>query len=470
MSLLHNPNSWLKKAVILTCMATVLSQAIALPATATEQVKDAASTATIQIGELDNAYAFTTQSMRGEKVTFLSPESETVSRVMPEFSSQGPMAAYLKTAEGDVACTVSENPGMVANLGNRIIQIDSTATGAVVDGSLTRLVTAAHEYGHCLDMLASTSISKSTQAAGISPYSVPSVAIEKALHNGSGEIDFDWIKGSEAAPATTAVESARGYHAIGISVLETYADLQGALQTASTTGDLRGFTKFEMAIRLNNLSSMDHTSAFAVAQILKSEVDNGFDASSLKGQSFDAVNHQVNEMFIRHFSKDGTLSIHSDGFKNIIKEFQMKEQIGVQVDSATKEALSSLAQATGTEPNAAEKAIYVELMNQNHANQARLVASANPSYVQNSSVLQMLDGLQTKNESARIALNAEAGNNLVSIFSTSQVSQGEVKDAALDFFHKALSINETKLQTGTIKLTDLLKDKAHSGRVMDYTM
>lgn len=169
MSLLHNPNSWLKKAVILTCMATVLSQAIALPATATEQVKDAASTATLQIGELDNAYAFTTQSMRGEKVTFLSPESEAVSRVMPEFSSQGPMAAYLKTAEGDVACTVSENPGMVANLGNRIIQIDSTATGAVVDGSLTRLVTAAHEYGHCLDMLASTSISKSTQAAGISP-------------------------------------------------------------------------------------------------------------------------------------------------------------------------------------------------------------------------------------------------------------------------------------------------------------
>jgi hypothetical protein len=109
---------------------------------------------------------------------FLFADSYQAMKTDPGLVSS-PAARQFSTDQGNVACAVSDASGMVANLGNGIIQIDSLEHGAIVDGALTRLTTNAHEYGHCLDFISSSEISQSVHAANVSPYTVPHMAVSR---------------------------------------------------------------------------------------------------------------------------------------------------------------------------------------------------------------------------------------------------------------------------------------------------
>ncbi|WP_163020495.1 hypothetical protein [Pseudomonas viridiflava] len=441
MSLILDPGSWLKRAVIITCTAAVLSQALVMPVQAIEQQLRDPAAAVLQIEKAGPLHSFKSKSLSGDEVVFISSENLAVKEIDPSLS-QFPAASLLDNTAGEVVCAVSDNPGMAANLGNRIIQIDNTSKGAIVDAGLTRLATSGHEYGHCLDILARKDIGPMLRATGLTPYSVPGALINHAMQNESGTLDFKWMMNQSPKDFMAASDAGKVVDPLSFSLLETYADLHGALQTAATTGDLRGFTEFELAIRLNNLDGLTHTSAMAVATVLKAEQDKGFSFASLQGSSHEVVTAKVNEIFMRHFTKDGEVSIHSDGFKSMVKEFQLKEQLGVKLPAEFSEALHALAQKTDAVPGPQEKSMYLEMMQANVDHQVKLVdmAPAGSDEVMNAQA--MLTQLQTQVDGHKAAFGLEPSAILGNLMSDSGVDAKTVRNAATDFHVRAINLGK----------------------------
>lgn len=447
MTLLTDPKSWLKKAIILTCTATILAQAVVMPASAStdhapEQVQ---SSIQMKVKDMNDIKTFKAKSMSGEDVMFLFADSDQVMEVAPGLSNS-PSAMQFNSDQGGVVCAVSDASGMVANLGNGIIQIDSLEHGAIVDGSLTRLTTNAHEYGHCLDFISSSEISQAVNAAGVSPYTVPHMAIADAINNGKGTLDFAGTVSGSSSSIQANAESSKHLHAIGSSLMETYADLHGALQTARTTGDLRGFSEFELSIRVNNLQSYSHTTAFTVATILKQEQANGFDANNLKGASYEDATAAVNDMFTRHFSKDGQISIHSSGFKNIVKEFEMKSEVGYDLPEGIAKDLSKLSTLIDATPSNADKTFYVDLMQSNIEHQHSLTQKGREGNESIKSAIESVAATSKIIEGHKSTLGVESSDSAKSLFQANTVDKGDLKSAAAEFFINAINIENAGLE------------------------
>ena len=451
MSLITDPAGWLKKAVIVTCTAAVLSQALAMPVAAIEQHINEPASAVLQIEKAGPIHAFKSKSLSGEDVIFLSAENPAVKEVQPTLSDF-PAASFIQNTAGEVVCAVSENPGMAANLGNRIIQIDSTASGAIVEAGLTRLATSAHEYGHCLDILARKDISPMLSATGLTAYSVPGALINQAMKNGTGALDFKWMMNQSPKDFLAASEAGKAVDPISFSLLETYADLHGALQTASTTGDLRGFTEFEMNIRLNNLEGLTHTTAMTVANVLKSELDSGYSFRSLMGASHETVTAKVNDIFLRHFTSNDSVSIHSDGFKSLLKELQLKEELGIKTSPEFSKALRGLAEQTDTHPTATDKAMYLELMQANIDQQTKLVDKAPIGSDEVINARGMLSNLQAKVDGYKTTFGMQPSRSLGSLLSTQVVDAKTIRDAATNFYVKAINLNGQGLATNSTSI------------------
>lgn len=451
--LIKDVKKFLKNAVYITCAVASLTQSVG--SAFADVSPPASSNAQIQLSDAGNLSTFDATSMRGDSVVFLSSDSPIAQELFPGFSAE-PRAAYLASEEGDVTCMVSESPGMAANLGNRIIQVDSAEHGAVVEASLTRLTTAAHEYGHCLDMLSSQDIIQGANNAGITPYDVPTVAIDQAVKNGTGVIDVDWVADTTPSDAQEALDSSQGNALVGIAMLEVYADLQGTLQTAATTGDLRGFYEFQLSIRMNNTSSLGHTTSLAVSNILSAEQEAGLDPESLKGASYDTINSHVNRIFLKHFSVDGQLSIDSDGFKDIVKEFQIKKQIGLDVPEDLSASVDALADATNATVTDDDKKAYLELMGLSIDHQKNLAANANEGRVAASGLSDMFDRMDGAFDNARDALGVTPSADSTIDFERSDVGNAEIQDAALDFYTKATT-SSGSLDQNYASIGDLLK-------------
>lgn len=223
MSLIVDPHSWLKMAVIITCTAAVLSQALVMPVQAIEQHLQAPAAAVLQIKDAGPLNAFKSKSLSGDEAVYLSADNPAVTAVDPTLSAT-PAASFMQNTAGEVVCAVSENPGMAANLGSRIIQIDSTVHGAIVESGLTRLASSAHEYGHCLDILVRKDISPILQASGLTPYTVPGVLINQAMVSDTGTLDFNWLLRQSPQEFQVAAEAGRQHQQVFRSSSEDGGD------------------------------------------------------------------------------------------------------------------------------------------------------------------------------------------------------------------------------------------------------
>jgi hypothetical protein len=385
---LTDPNSFLKKAVLLTCL---LSSAIqAAPVTQLQQSFSHQSQIS-QVVDQDKALElglmipsklieghqhFTSKSLRGESVRYISPTSEA-SKVLAEPGTSYAYAARVATDKHEAACVVSTTSPTLQRLGGQAIHYGmQEGSGFITNPYLARLVTTNHEFGHCLDFMGSAAHMDSQANHESGALLMSAVAVTAATKNTTGHIDFDYGIKHTAAEVNAIKPEARSNFNLGVSMMEAYADLQGALQTASATGDLSGFSDFILSFRQGEDLNLSHASGLSVAHILQHEVASGLDVAALKGQSHQQINDLVNQIFMKHFSVNGELSIHSQGFKDIVKDLSIKRSLGATMSEQASAQLDDIQQQTGAYPSAGDKADYVALTRLNLDVQKRLVAES----------------------------------------------------------------------------------------------
>ncbi len=382
---LVDPKSFLKNAVLVTCMLSSLVQAA--PVAELQQLATGQSEITqmvdqakakdqglmISSSQIEQQQVFSSKSLRGETIRFVSPQSEAA-KVVTKDGDHYAYAARVVTDHHEAACVVSTTSPTQDRLGSQAIHYGMTeSSGFVTNPYLARLVTTNHEFGHCLDFMGTAAHMNSNAHHEMGSLLMAAVSITAATKNPTGHIDFDYALKNTAEQVNEIKPEARSNFNIGVSLMEAYADLHGALQTASATGDLSGFTDFILSFRQGEDLNLSHASGLSVAHILQKEIAGGLDVASLKGQTHEQITAQVNEIFIKHFSVDGQLSIHSEGFKDILKDLALKKELGAHMESQPAAQLDALQKLTEAYPSKADKADYKSLTEINVAAQKRLV-------------------------------------------------------------------------------------------------
>ena len=386
---LVDPNSFLKNAVLITCMLSSFVQATPLSdlhqalngQTEISQVVDQAKAKDqglmISSAQIEQHQVFTAKSLRGETIRFVSPQSEAAKAVTADGTHYA-YAARVATDNHEAACVVSTSSPTQERLGSQAIHYGMNQdSGFITNPYLARLVTTNHEFGHCLDFMGSAAHMESNAHHESGSLLMAAVSITAASKNATGKIDFDYGLKHTAAEINAIKPEARNNFNTGVSLMEAYADLHGALQTASATGDLSGFSDFILGFRQGEDVNLSHASGLSVAHILQKEVAGGLDVASLKGQDHAEITQLVNQIFIKHFSSNGELSIHSEGFKDILKDLAIKRELGAKFDMQPASQLEAMQQKTGAYPTQQDKLDYTALTQLNLNAQKRLVQQTN---------------------------------------------------------------------------------------------
>lgn len=382
---LADPKSFLKNAVIITCMLSSFVQATPLAdlqqaltgqveiTQLVDQAKAKELGLMIPSAKIEQQEVFTSKSLRGETIKFVSPKSEAA-KVVTQDGTDFAFAARVVTDNHEAACVVSTSSPTQDRLGSQAIHYGmDQESGFITNPYLARLVTTNHEFGHCLDFMGTAAHMHSNAHHESGSLLMAAISVTAASKSESGKIDFDYALKHTAAEVNAIKPEARSNFNTGVSLMEAYADLHGALQTASATGDLSGFTDFILSFRQGEDLNLSHASGLSVAHILQKEVDGGLDVAGLKGQDHAQITQLVNQIFIKHFSNNGELSIHSEGFKDILKDLAIKRELGAKFDAQPAAQLEALQKQTGAYPTQQDKADYTELTQLNLNSQKRLV-------------------------------------------------------------------------------------------------
>ncbi len=381
---LADPKSFLKKAVLLTCLLASGVQAV--PLSKVTPVEGAAYTQTVEApisakslgleiesSKIVGSDFFNSKSLRGDTIQHVHSSSEAA-HVLTEEGDHYAFASKIITDSGNVACVVSTAVPTQSRLDAESIHYGlSEDSGFITNPYLARMMTTYHEFGHCLDFVSTSAHMKNQADMKIGTFLMTGMIVSEAAASQDGYLNFDLTLGKTPAQIESVRQDGRDFAPIGVSLMETYADLQGTFQTAAATGDISGFTEFALSFRQSEDLKLTHSTGLAVANIIQKEIAGGLDISSLKGKSNGEITDMVNHMFVEHFCKDGQMSIHSDGFKDIIKDMSIKIELGAEASDALAGAVDMLATKTGASPTIQDKDLYVGLTEINLNSQKAMV-------------------------------------------------------------------------------------------------
>lgn len=455
---LADTKSFLRKAVLIACLGSAILQSTSVLADTlvepSSPVLDASYV--IDSSSIKSGVYFKATSMRGESVQFVDANDPGVKIIRDDM----PGLAFSDkriTDLGEMACVVAKDTPFQSRLSEQGLHYGPYADGGfVTNPSLARIVTANHEIGHCLDFYASKDLLKKQAELGIGMPTMGGMSVANAVASHDGVIDYDYSLGLSREEFMDDIEQARTYRDIGVSITEAYADLSGALQTASHTEDLRGFTDFEMIFRLSPDAKTTHSTTLSVANLLQKEIDGGFNPASLKGASADIISEITNEMFIRHFGVNGKISIHSDGFKDIVKTIQIKESLGSNLDDATKNAIDRLVEITGASPNDTDKVFYTQLLSHSVSFQQNLVDTSENSQ-EKADAQKIVDGYIAQFEKAKIEFGIKNQESSPTFLNNNKdINDNSLRSIARSPNFYSISKESSGVKTDFSEINDLL--------------
>lgn len=466
---LANPKNFLKKAVLLTCLLSSGVQAIPI-AQITQNIdqpraemlintkSDAVYTASelgleVDSSKIQGVEFFKSKSMRGEAVQFISAKSEA-GRSVEQNGDLFAFASKIITSDQQTACVVSTTVPTIDRLGSEAIHYGmSEDSGFVTNPYLARLTTSYHEFGHCLDFVSSKAHMQNQADMQIGTVLMTGMIVSDAALSKSGVIDFDYTLGKSPAQIEAAKAQGQDFVNVGVSMMEVYADLHGTFQTATATGDLSGFTDFTLSFRQSEDMKLTHSTGIAVSHIIQKEIAGGLDIASLKGKSSEEITNMVNAMFIKHFSHNGQISIHSDGFKDVIKDMSLKIELGANATSEQKASVEMLAQKTGATVEESDKSLYVGLTEMNLNHQKELVSSTNSAGNEGVSQLMAVKDAHLKHVKETLGVQASSENNIFA-------DQNGYKNEEFNFLSRRAvsdSISKGGLEVKQEKAIDLIR-------------
>lgn len=327
--MLKRPSKFMVTAMIVTCglMAGQNFASAASDHSHNEQVQDSSL---FQSAQFSSSRFMASKSMDGDSVRFLIEGNDVTYEGLPDVPRATPVVLDMK----DAGCVVNVRDSGWAKFGEGLAFHGARDDLLVVDSDLARVSNANHEMGHCVDFAVMPKLMAEMGGTGANINSVINIALTQAL-DGDGAIDLSGVAGRGADYVLENRLQSVEASIYNTAIRETYADLHAVYQTAALTGSLDSFTGVINTYRQAVKWDMDHADNLAIYRILAAESASGANPADLIGKSHAEITEHVNAVFMKHFYKEGKLSIHSEGFKSIAEEMHIRATLTPGLDEST---------------------------------------------------------------------------------------------------------------------------------------